>query len=923
MTQLWQGWIGDGDPTDGDSDDGRQVVVAVLDTGVDATHADLDDRIVSSLGGCHDTDQDGHGTHVAGIIAAEHDASAGAANQHVAGVAPKASIIPIRVLEADDCPTGTTGLSVTQGVAAAINAGAQVINMSLSKTTGSSESVEVGGVELPGKGVSGDTLELALRAASMRGIVSIAAVGNCGQRRTDADDTICDGKRHRELFPSLYERDVISVAAINRDGTRRPSSSANRLVDIAAPGGVVLSTVPLLDCAETDSNNDRTIDRWEPLGCGTDPLSSACTTLPPPTLQRVTSLDPGPCASWVSHKSGTSMAAPFAAGVVAHMLNRYPQATPGQVREALQATAWQPSGTTGRNDELGWGIVDPAAAVSRLGSLLDGLVVEPSDQAGGFVSVVASGENSCALRVTGAVECWGDDTDGRSMPPQVRYRSIEASQDFSTPGTGGHACGILDDGLVGSDGRGLARCWGLGTTSSALEYSARGEFSQISVGNLFTCGLRPDTAALVSDQSRSGGNVVCWMHPPTRRPFSDGRHLAPAAARFAQLSLGWVHGCGVKPDGHVDCWGRDFDGETDHRSVDATLLGGFTQVASGRYHSCALRHSGTAVCWGESRRDAANATGATQPPAGLRFTSLTAHRDITCGLRPDTGVSCWGDDTYGQVSDVPTGTGFISVDAGDDHVCAVRKTASAGTDSGYVTCWGRDDLGQVTPPLAGKLTKLQVTCPMGACAGASDLVVGFDPGTTAYYASTAADADYVTVMAESMPFTAPPGEVGIEPADSRSALEGHQVDITAGQPVIIKVTSTSPYDSTAETSYTVTLPRPDAGLNELAAHAVTCDIDCTVGAQINLSPAFDTGTRAYQGTVEAATDLIEISYSPIAAETHVQVTPADSSAAADGHQIRLPAGQTTRVTLVVTVVKRELPSAPVSQATYTVDITRP
>ncbi|WP_419912955.1 hypothetical protein [Candidatus Poriferisodalis sp.] len=43
----------------------------------------------------------------------------------------------------------------------------------------------------------------------------------------------------------------------------------------------------------------------------------------------------------------------------------------------------------------------------------------------------------------------------------------------------------------------------------------------------------------------------------------------------------------------------------------------------------------------------------------------------------------------------------------------------------------------------------------------------------------------------------------------------------------------------------------------------------------------------------------------------------------DGHQVRLAAGQTTRVRLVVTVVKRELPSAPVNQIIYTIDLTRP
>ncbi|WP_419912951.1 S8 family serine peptidase [Candidatus Poriferisodalis sp.] len=896
MSRLWTGWIGDGDPDDGDSDDGRQIVVAVLDTGVDVTHPDLDDRIVSSLGGCHDTDQHGHGTHVAGIIAAEHDTSVGATNQHVAGVAPKASILPIRVLETEHCPTGTLGLSITAGVAAAINAGADVINMSLSKTTTSSETVNIGGAELPGKGVSGDTLELALRAASMQGIVTVAAVGNCGRqhRGPDRDTSTCGGVQHRELFPSLYEHDVISVAAVGRNGARSDFSSENRLVDIAAPGAGILSTFP-------------TANRHTIAGAYT------CTALK----------QTRPCT--LGDNSGTSMAAPFVSGVVAHLLNRHPQATPGLMREALQSTARQPAGVTGRTDALGWGVVDPAAALAKLARLLDAQLVDASDHAGGFVSVVASGENTCALRHSGAVVCWGDDADGRSMPPQLKYRSIEASQDFSTPGTGGHACGILDDGISGSDGRGLARCWGLGTTRSALDYSARGAFSEVSVGNLFTCGLRPDTAVPAAGQARSGGRAVCWMHPPDRSPFRDGRHLVPADARFVQLSAGWLHGCGVKPDGHIECWGYNDDGQADHRLVAATLAGGFTQVASGRYHSCALYRSGTPVCWGESRRNAAESTGATQPPAGVKFTSLSAHRDITCGLRTDTGVACWGDDTYGQVSGVPAGTGFISIDAGDDHVCAVRRTAAstqADSGSGYVTCWGRDDLGQVTPPSAGKLTRLHVDCPTSACARAGSIVADFDPDTSAYVASSRPVAGYLTVTAESMPFTAPPGTVKITPADSRPTLAGHQVDLSGGQPVTITATVSHPYNDT-ERTYTVTVPRPDAALDTLSVRPVTCDTDCTVGTAVGLSPAFDTATGAYTATVDAATDLVEIAYTAVAADTHVQITPADSSSAVDGHQVRLAAGQTTRVRLVVTVVKRELPSAPVSQIIYTIDLTRP
>ena len=131
-----------------------------------------------------------------------------------------------------------------------------------------------------------------------------------------------------------------------------------------------------------------------------------------------------------------------------------------------------------------------------------------------------------------------------------------------------------------------------------------------------------------------------------------------------------------------------------------------------------------------------------------------------------------------------------------------------------MTCWGRDDLGQVTPPLAGKLTRLHMNCPTSACARAGSLVADFDHDTSSYAASSRPAAGYLTVTAESMPFTAPPGAVKITPADSRPTLAGHQVDLGGGQ----QVTVTHPYNST-ERTYTVVVPRPDAALRELSVRA--------------------------------------------------------------------------------------------------------
>ena len=78
------------------------VVVAVIDTGVDGTHRDLDDNLITREGDmCHRTDSFGHGTHVAGIVAAERN------GQDVVGVAPQARILPIRLLLRGACVSTT------------------------------------------------------------------------------------------------------------------------------------------------------------------------------------------------------------------------------------------------------------------------------------------------------------------------------------------------------------------------------------------------------------------------------------------------------------------------------------------------------------------------------------------------------------------------------------------------------------------------------------------------------------------------------------------------------------------------------------------------------------------------------------------------------------------------------------------------
>ncbi len=178
---------------------GEGIVVAVIDTGVSVVE-DLDaDRVLEGAsfvpGVTSAQDDNGHGTHVAGTIAQSTNNGIG-----VAGVAPLATILPVKVLSASGSGTSE---GIAAGIDYAVDEGADVINLSL----GGSYSLVV---------------HTAIRKAREQGVVVIAAAGNSGRRGVS--------------WPGALS-ETIGVGATGPDGTRAPYSSFGEGVDIAAPGG--------------------------------------------------------------------------------------------------------------------------------------------------------------------------------------------------------------------------------------------------------------------------------------------------------------------------------------------------------------------------------------------------------------------------------------------------------------------------------------------------------------------------------------------------------------------------------------------------------------------------------------------------------------------------------------------------------------
>jgi subtilisin family serine protease len=196
---------------------GAGVLVAVVDTGVQYTHPDLVGSVLKGpdlVDGDNDPDDShGHGTHVAGIIVAHEHNGIG-----IAGAAPGARVLAIRVLDHADGDTAREAA----GIDAAVAAGAQVINLSLSLQP-----------SLVAQLFPGSALVLALERATRAGIVVVAAAGNDGA-------PLC-------AQPQLKTR-ILCVGAVDRGRNLARYSNYGQGVDLVAPGGdaenPILSTAP-------------------------------------------------------------------------------------------------------------------------------------------------------------------------------------------------------------------------------------------------------------------------------------------------------------------------------------------------------------------------------------------------------------------------------------------------------------------------------------------------------------------------------------------------------------------------------------------------------------------------------------------------------------------------------------------------------
>ena len=190
----------------------KNIIIGVIDTGIDLKHPDLISKIVPGYNVLTDgksppDDDDGHGTHVAGIVAAATDNKIG-----IAGTAPRCMIMPIKALDKD----GGDALGVAIGIVWAVDHGAKVINMSL------------GGPDCT------ETLDRAVQYALIHRVPIVSATGNGNEQHIGTNEP---------KYPAASSG-VIAVGSMDPGGQVSKFSNYGKWLTVLAPGEQILSTTP-------------------------------------------------------------------------------------------------------------------------------------------------------------------------------------------------------------------------------------------------------------------------------------------------------------------------------------------------------------------------------------------------------------------------------------------------------------------------------------------------------------------------------------------------------------------------------------------------------------------------------------------------------------------------------------------------------
>ncbi len=286
-----------------------------------------------------------------------------------------------------------------------------------------------------------------------------------------------------------------------------------------------------------------------------------------------------------------------------------------------------------------------------------------------FVSKVE--DIACALSITGAAYCWGENDEGQlgdgTTTPRANPTLVSGGITFKDLSIGAnHVCGLATNGA--------AYCWGF-SANGAFGDGSVGErhvpapsaaglsFQSIVAGVDFTCGLTP------------AGAAYCWGLGNTGQ-LGDGNATTSATPvavsgglSFHSLAASGQTVCGLTTTGKAYCWGEDFYGTVGDGSgatvdgitrrvapVAVATTQTFQTLSAGYETMCGVSDSGAGFCWGYNFGEIGDGSSdhrstPTAVAGGLTFVSISGGTGYACGVTVAATAFCWGDNSGGGLGD--------------------------------------------------------------------------------------------------------------------------------------------------------------------------------------------------------------------------------------------------------------------------------
>jgi alpha-tubulin suppressor-like RCC1 family protein len=326
-------------------------------------------------------------------------------------------------------------------------------------------------------------------------------------------------------------------------------------------------------------------------------------------------------------------------------------------------------------------------------------------------TVAAGLLHTCAIKMDGSLYCWGYNLDGElgvdfSQTPNAQGYSplqVGTDKDWQSLSAGGfHTCAIKTTGALW--------CWGDdsygqigGATSNRqsnvpIQFDQATDWTRVVAGDAATCAMKTDHSVWC------WGDITATAAPSSMIQWPDPKRVN--GANWESVSSGGEHFCGIAY-GSLYCWGSNGygqvgdgtkPGKTSPNPVLTDVL--YQSVAVGSDHTSAVSTAGALYCWGAT--GVGQTGGADQDPRFVperigtqsNWASVWAYDRSTCALTTQGALYCWGDDTVinGNVDQTPARIGsdsdWASIRTESVHSCGIKTDHS-------LFCWGSGYLGDL------------------------------------------------------------------------------------------------------------------------------------------------------------------------------------------------------------------------------------